>query len=353
MKKTMKATALFLAAGLLLTACGGKTDTAATTAAAESAKADAETTAAAAETDAKKPSFVFVCTGQLGDKSFNDSANAGMEKIASDLGCEIKVIEIGRDQTKWEPTFQDLAEEGKYDVITKESIPERMPYERMESYLKEVFAEYPDDYYGETISKSTPFNIAKAAFNFEEALFDIRHKLPKKDFGIFELIEDYGIRILSYGNAGGGYFGGPYRSFLIEYKGNIEFISFAFSTYARTEKTGIVKTCLNIAHDDEKETHHALQLSFDDNIQVIGDKVTIYHSGRIAIGNKGSGKIDELRQFVAERYPKIIDGKRFNLGSLKNDYQWNIDQPDVTEVIVNLISYALIRDEYRDYIKQQ
>ena len=111
MKKTMKATALFLAAGLLLTACGGKTDTAATTAAAESAKADAETTAAAAETDAKKPSFVFVCTGQLGDKSFNDSANACMEKIASDLGCEIKVIEIGRDQTKWEPTFQDLAEE--------------------------------------------------------------------------------------------------------------------------------------------------------------------------------------------------------------------------------------------------
>lgn len=158
---------------------------------------------------------------------------------------------------------------------------------------------------------------------------------------------------MSYGNAGGGYFGGPYRSFLIEYKGNIEFISFAFSTYARTEKTGIVKTCLNIAHDDEKETHHALQLSFDDNIQVIGDKVTIYHSGRIAIGNKGSGKIDELRQFVAERYPKIIDGKRFNLGSLKNDYQWNIDQPDVTEVIVNLISYALIRDEYRVNIKQQ
>lgn len=177
-------------------------------------------------------------------------------------------------------------------------------------------------------------------------------KAHQQVFDYCDLINaDYAI--VCNGNAGGGYFGGPYRSFLIEYKGNIEFISFAFSTYARTEKPGIVKTCLNIAHDDEKETHHALPLSFDDNIQVIGDKVTIYHSGRIAIGNKGSGKIDELRQFVAERYPKIIDGKRFNLGSLKNDYQWNIDQPDVTEVIVNLISYALIRDEYRDYIKQQ
>ncbi len=67
--------------------------------------------------DDGKPSFVFVCTGQLGDKSFNDSANSGITEIAESLGCETRVIEVGRDQTKWEPTFQDLAEEGKYDVI--------------------------------------------------------------------------------------------------------------------------------------------------------------------------------------------------------------------------------------------
>ena len=74
-------------------------------------------TEAAAEADESKPSFVFVCTGQLGAKSFNDSANAGIEEIAASLGCETRVIEVGRDQTKWEPTFQDLAEEGEYDVI--------------------------------------------------------------------------------------------------------------------------------------------------------------------------------------------------------------------------------------------
>lgn len=111
MKKTLKAAAAFLAAGVLLTACGGSSTTETTAAAGDSAATEA------AEAGADKPSFVFVCTGQLGDKSFNDSANDGMQRIASDLGCEIKVIEIGRDQTKWEPTFQDLAEEGKYDVI--------------------------------------------------------------------------------------------------------------------------------------------------------------------------------------------------------------------------------------------
>ena len=159
--------------------------------------------------------------------------------------------------------------------------------------------------------------------------------------------------MLSYGNAGGGQFYGPYRSFLIEYNGNTEFISFAFTTYGRTDGEGQIKTCMCVAHDNEKETHHALQLVFDDNLKVINDDVTFYHNGRIAIGNKGSGKIDELRMFVNERYPKIIDGKRFNLGTLKNNHLWNIDQKDVMEVIVNCISYALIRDEYRDAVKNE
>lgn len=94
-------------------------------------------------------------------------------------------------------------------------------------------------------------------------------------------------------------------------------------------------------------------MSFDDNVQVRDGVVDFYHNGRIAVGNKGSGKIDELRVFVEERYPKIIDGNRINMGKLKNDHLWNLNQSDVMEVIVNFISYALIRDEYRDYLKQR
>ena len=59
----------------------------------------------------------FVVTGQLGDKSFNDSAAAGVQSLTDTLGLETKIIEVGRDQTKWEPTFMDLAEEGEYDII--------------------------------------------------------------------------------------------------------------------------------------------------------------------------------------------------------------------------------------------
>lgn len=250
------------------------------------------------------------------------------------------------------PSYKEMLDD-KGEIKTQEILPKRIPFNKIENYLKDIFAEYPEDYYGEDISKSTPLEIAKVAFNLQEALYDVRHQIPSGDYGIFKLIEDYGIRMLTYGNAGGGQFFAPYRSFLIEYKGSTEFVSFAFSTYGRTEKAGAIKTCMNVAHDNEKETHHALQLSFDDNVKVMNDTAIFYHSGRIAVGNQGSGKIDELRMFVAERYSKIIDGKRFNMGTLKNDHLWNIDQPDVIEIIVNCISYALIRDEYREYVKNR
>ena len=45
--------------------------------------------------DDGKPSFVFVCTGQLGDKSFNDSANSGITEIAESLGCETRLLKSG------------------------------------------------------------------------------------------------------------------------------------------------------------------------------------------------------------------------------------------------------------------
>lgn len=65
---------------------------------------------------AKQPSAILVVTGQLGDKSFNDSANRGFQGL-KEAGWNTKVIEIGRDQTKWEPAFMDLAESGEWDLI--------------------------------------------------------------------------------------------------------------------------------------------------------------------------------------------------------------------------------------------
>ena len=90
----------------------------------------------------------------------------------------------------------------------------------------------------------------------------------------------------------------------------------------------------------------------DDNVVVTGTKVDFVHHGKIAVGKMGSGKVSELRMFVEERYPKVLSGNKFFLGSLTNDKLWRLDDPDVINLIVNMISYAMVRDEYREFVKR-
>lgn len=99
------------------------------------------------------------------------------------------------------PLYKEMLD-GKGEVKAREAPPKRIPFERIESYLQEVFAEFPEDYYGDDISKTTPIEIEKVAFNLQEALYDVRHQIPTGDYGFFKLVEDYGIRMLTYGNAG-------------------------------------------------------------------------------------------------------------------------------------------------------
>lgn len=114
-----------------------------------------------------------------------------------------------------------------------------------------------------------------------------------------------------------------------------------------------VRTVINIAIDNEKNAHHALQLVVDENLSIENNVCKFVHHGRIGIGNIGSGKISELREFVQKRYPRVVDYKRFHLGSLKHDRLWRLDDEEVIRLIENLISYSLIRDEYRDYVKKR
>jgi len=96
MKKTL---AVLLAALVILSAC---------------AKKEEPKPAAAAPT----LKVVLLLNGTLGDKSFFDSAANGMSMVKAKLGdaVETKVIEMGYDQSKWEPTLLDVSE-GPWDVI--------------------------------------------------------------------------------------------------------------------------------------------------------------------------------------------------------------------------------------------
>lgn len=245
------------------------------------------------------------------------------------------------------PEYLELLE-NKFTVFDPGEFPARIPHNEISKYLKENLDEYAGD-----LSNLTEHNLACAAFNLLEGLLDPRHRLPAREYDMFELIEDYGVRTLSYGDASGGTFSGLYRSFIIDVNGSTEIISIGFSTYCTYAYPDNVKTAINVAIDNEKESHHSLQLVLDDNVEYTGNRFTFLHHGRIGVSNKGSGKIDELREYVKARRPQLIYGKRFYLGSLIDDREWHIDDPEVVSLIENLISYALIRDEYRSEVKKR
>ncbi|MCI6006282.1 MAG: BMP family ABC transporter substrate-binding protein [Blautia sp.] len=65
----------------------------------------------------------LLLNGTLGDKSFFDSANSGLEALKEELGEDkftFKVEQMGAtsaDESKWEPTLYDYCDDGSYDVI--------------------------------------------------------------------------------------------------------------------------------------------------------------------------------------------------------------------------------------------
>lgn len=153
MKKRLLSSAIVMAmtASMLFGCASG--NNAGTTTAAQSettaAEAGKETeaakdTEAAKETEAasgEKIKVSLLVTGSFGDKAFNDSAQAGMEKIKADMSdkVDVEMIEMGNDKTKFEGSLMD-ASESDSDIIIVGTWD-------MKENLERVAPEFPDKKY--------------------------------------------------------------------------------------------------------------------------------------------------------------------------------------------------------------
>ncbi|MDQ6418790.1 BMP family ABC transporter substrate-binding protein [Paenibacillus sp. LHD-117] len=103
--------ALMLAAVMLMAACsnGGSNN-------GSNAGQTGTGTDDAPDSKSDKLKVVLLVPGTLGDKSFFDAANSGLTQVKDTLQAETKVIEMGADTSKWEPTFNSVAAQD-WDVI--------------------------------------------------------------------------------------------------------------------------------------------------------------------------------------------------------------------------------------------
>ena len=153
MKKII-ALALALVMVFALAACAAKTDAPAeetkTEAATPETKTEETAEAPAEETKTEEPAeegkvynVAYLVNGNLGDKSFFDSAEAGLAQLAADGRIEYTTIEMGgldEDQPTWLSTLYDVSADGGYDLIVCGTY-------QMPDYLKEVATQYPDQLY--------------------------------------------------------------------------------------------------------------------------------------------------------------------------------------------------------------
>ncbi len=116
----------------LLSGCGGGAEP-------KETEGKAKTEAAAPEKGVEDSlNVALVIAGALGDKGFNDSSKAGIDKAIEELGITAQIVELpSSDKTKYEPTLLDLADTEKYDLIIASG-------NAMREVLENVSKEYPD-----------------------------------------------------------------------------------------------------------------------------------------------------------------------------------------------------------------
>lgn len=211
------------------------------------------------------------------------------------------------------------------------------------------------------LGEDTPDELKPAIYALYTALYHqpkIADTLPKR-LGAVSVEEWLGLQHLEYGNYSGGTFPGLYASFrLRDARGDDQIVRIGFFACAHTEndpKFGnrLGTSGIHVAIDDfDNSPHMSLELSLDACLSVNPRRFELAHDGKITVGRLGAAKRDLLLSFVAERAPDLVKhGRLVQLGSTPAGKTLSFS--DIADIVFNLLRYALIRDEFRGWYRNQ
>ena len=238
------------------------------------------------------------------------------------------------------PIYEKMLSE-KYSVPPKEEIPERLNFKELDQLCER--------YLGNGIGNFT-YNYKKLtviAVNLMECLIYTEHKLAEKQFKLFRIVKDCGVQSLKLILKNRINIYRPYRSFLIEYKDRTEIISVGIAPYVYMDQPNLERTAINVVINRRGETRILFRLIIDDNVKIRGDEYIFTSSCKKH--KYYSDRENNFKIFITKKYRNVIKIKEnhFFFGTLTNNRLWNLDDPEVENFIVNLISYALIQEEYK------
>lgn len=208
-----------------------------------------------------------------------------------------------------------------------------------------------------TIGEDTPQSKKSHIKNIAEALMDCSHKAYSVEYDGLKILEDLGLSYRRYGDASGSDFGtGNYRMLLTENKtGETMIYGFSIQATGKTindphyhNQSG--KSVLIVSVSGEKKDVMLVQLNLNDFLNVAGKEIHITHNGKVSMKY---ASIEEFKERITSCQPDLLNHDQIFLGALPKDELLYLDMECMMQLLVNLIRYCNIRDEYKQYLSKK
>lgn len=301
-----------------------------------------------------KEENIFIESMQFFEQAKNYAELVGAEYIILVNVVNIQFYHLN-EENFYQPVegilnFSDMIEEN-FDYEEENFEFQRLDYE---DYFDLDFLSKQDWYYSK-IGEDTPKNLIPCIINFDDCLWDETEKFSAIKSKKFSLIDDLGVRYREYNdNSNGGFGAGYYRIFHVKnLEKNFEFLTgFLILTTGKTfndpkygNSTG--KSVLCVMYYDGKIDETSVQINLNKFLSVDSrnKKAIFTHNG--ASGKKGFRKA-EFMKYIQNKNANLVRNGNFYFGEIDYSVPLTLENPDVVNLISNLIEYAVYRSEYKN-----
>jgi len=308
----------------------------------------------------KSPFAVIECKSE--DVQISDQAFEQVISYAFDLKAQYALLCDGIDMLGF--VYDDESE--SYSPLKK--IPSYMNMVKHDYSLQEInedkFLRTPfkllaneDHHDPNIIGEDTPSHKRSHIRNIAEAFMDCSRNAYPIEYKGLKIVDDLGISYRRYGDASGSNFGtGYYRMILTEdetgesiiYGFSIQVTGKTFDHPKYGNQSG--KSVLIVSKSGEKKDVMVVQINLNEALTVAGNGITITHSG---ITSMKYANVHEFKELIDSRAPDLLRDDQIVLGTLPKGRLLYLDMERFVQLLVNLIRYCNIRDEYKEYLSRK
>ena len=246
------------------------------------------------------------------------------------------------------PSYSDMLKQNPSFQANDEDEFDRTPFELLAN-------EDPEDI--DIIGEDTPPGKKRHIKNIAEAFKDCSRKAYPMEYEGLKILDDLGMSYRRYGDASGSDFGtGRYRMILTEdNKGEEAIYGFSIQVTGKTyndkkygNQTG--KSCLIVSKSGEKRDVMVVQINLNECLTVSRKEILLTHNGRTSMK---FANIEEFKERIHASAPDLIRNDQIFLGALPKDELLYLDMDGFMHLLMNLIRYCKIRDDYKKYLSEK